>query len=669
MIVLEVALPVPINKLFYYLPPEDIVPEDIVGKRVKVQFGKRILTAYVILCRDIEKDITLNLKKIIEVIDLEILINRETINLACYISENYLCSLGKALASIIPVSICAPKKITKNKKLNNEIIYKYENRNLNQQQKNAVDLINASLTKNIYTSFLLFGSNCGVTASGKTEVYVNTIEYALKKNRSAIVLIPTISLIPQFLYVMAKNFGPNIVGVWHSGISNVQKYKLFFKAKNNDIKIMIGTRSAVFSPFKNLGVIIIDEEHEYTYGQKQKPSYDVREIAKWRAMYHNAIVLLGSATPSLESYKDAIENKIDLIELNEYVNKKELPNVKVVSLETRVFRTTLLLTETIEAISEALLKKERIIVFLNHRGYSRIIVCQKCGSIYQCSKCSISMVLHRNPDRLRCHYCGEIKYFPILCPICKSKDIIFLGNGTQKVEYELKKIFKNARIFRLDGDTIYSKRNYEKIYNIIKNEEYNILLGTQMITKGFNFPKVGLVCIIDADTSLYLPDFKSTEKTFQLITQLLGHSGGNGIQGNVIVQTNHPQHYVIKCAKNHDFVTFYNIEIEQRKKMFYPPFCSIAKISIKNKYKKETNESSEQVFAFLRELIKFYELKLDILGPIPAYIEKLNNIYRKYIIIKGDKKNIIKLAGFLDNFKQLSGTFIDIELMPSDLIQ
>ncbi|GMO64393.1 MAG: primosomal protein N' [Endomicrobiia bacterium] len=661
MIVLEVAVPVPINKAFYYLPLNNINSEDIIRKRVKVPFGKKILTAYAISYRNIKTNNTLKLKHIIEIIDSNNLITDEAIELSKYISKNYVCSLGEALSSIIPTSMKPSKKIFKDK--NTEKKGEYKKHTLNTQQNNAINLINENLSKNIYSSFLIHG----VTASGKTEVYINAIEYALKQNKSTIMLIPDISLTTQFSNVMTTRFNKS-VGIWHSGISNNEKYNLFLKAINGNIKIIIGARSAVFIPFKNLGLIIIDEEHERTYKQEQKPSYDTREIAKWRAKYQNAVVILGSATPSLESYKDAMDKNINLIELNKRIDNKELPEVKVLTLKNRIFKTSSFLPETIKAISTILARKEQIIVFLNRRGYSTSIVCRKCNSIYQCPRCSISMVFHRSPDLLKCHYCGKIKYLPVSCPLCKCEDVTVLGSGTQKVENELKKLFKYAKIFRLDSDTATSKKIYERAYNGIKSEEYDILIGTQMIAKGFDFPKVSLVCVIDADTSLYMPDFKSIEKTFQLITQVAGRTGRGNTKGNVIVQTNHPHHYAIEYAKKHDFKSFYKIEIEQRKRLSYPPFCYIAKISIRGKKWKKVDEDSEKLFSFLKDLVTKYKLELEVLGPVSAYIAKLNDIYRKHIIIKGSRNNILKLAEFLGNFKQSVGSFIGIEIMPSDLI-
>ncbi len=657
---IEVAVPVPLNKTFSYLPPEHCEPESIVGKRVKVNFANKTVTAYALSVQEIKSDVY-KLKKIESIIDSEPIINKESLRLAEYIIENYICSPGEALAAVIPASMKPPKRKPKVKKEINKP--SDEKHILNPYQQNAVDLINKAISKRVKSSFLIHG----VTASGKTEIYLNLIEHSLKNNRSAIMLIPEIALTTQFVDIVTKRFG-SLVGVWHSGITNVEKYKLFIKAKNNEIKIMLGARSAVFTPFSDLGLIIIDEEHEHTYKQEQKPSYDAREIALWRAGYHGASVVLGSATPSLESFKDALENKTVLVDLPERIDKRELPEVKVLSLKNRIYGGSLLLPETIDAISKALARREQVIVFLNRRGYAPSIMCRKCSSVYQCPNCSISMVYHRNPDTLKCHYCGESQKLPVECSVCKSRDIAVFGTGTQKVEAELKKMFPNANIFRLDGDTASSKENYKKAYLGIKNEEYDILLGTQMIAKGFDFPRVSLVCVVDADTSLYLPDFKSAEKTFQLITQVAGRCGRGEIKGNVIVQTSHPEHYAIEYAKDHDFISFYKAETAQRKKLLYPPFCDVAKIAVKNKDEKKAVKDSEKLFEFLEGIVKSRGLPLKLLGPASAYIAKLHNTYRRHIIIKGGRKYILKAVPEVNTCKLSAGTQVSIEIMPSDLI-
>lgn len=662
MKVIEVAIPAPLNKTFHYLPAQNTQARDIAGKRVKVSFRNRTVTAYALSAAESDEN-RFKLKPVLEVIDDEPVITEEAKALAAYISANYVCSLGEAMASVIPVSMKAPKRISKKLSLNEDDAYYDIRHNLNAGQRRAADLINLGISKEEIKNFLVYG----ITASGKTEVYLNCIEHALKLGKSAIMLIPEISLTEQFVSIVKRRFGDKS-GVWHSAVGNSEKYKLYTKAMRGEIKVMLGARSAVFAPFKKLGLIIIDEEHEHTYKQEQKPSYDAREIAFWRGRYHKAPVVLGSATPSLESYKDALENKLELIELTERIDKKKLPEIKVLSLKNRPYARTLLMTETIEAISGALSRKEQIVVFLNRRGYSPSIMCRKCASVYQCPNCSISMVFHRKPDSLKCHYCGHTKSLPVVCPVCASKEIAVFGTGTQKVEDELQKMFPSAKIFRLDGDTAASKGAYAAAYKGIKNEEYDILLGTQMIAKGFDFPRVTLVCVVDADTSLYLPDFKSAEKTFQLITQVAGRCGRGDIAGNVIVQTGHPDHYAVTYAQKHDFAAFYKSEMEQRKKLFYPPYCDVAKIAVRNKDEKKAVYDSERLFIFIEGFIKSYELAVKLLGPAPAYIAKLHNTYRRHIIIKGDREDIIKIAPLAQTYKYCAGTQISIEIMPSDLI-
>ncbi|MCL2334546.1 MAG: primosomal protein N' [Endomicrobia bacterium] len=743
MTVVEVAVAVPLNKIFHYLPPTGASPEDVIGKRVRVEFGKRMMTGYALAACESDETADFKLKEISSVLDPAPVITGEAVLLAQHISENYICSLGEALACVIPVSMKAPKRqnyklqidalcrvipeiccrgsnykstatphpaLSRKGRGNNNVspsplagegdsprnnedesgagarcerpggrqsrqgeglplpslrgaAATKQSRILTSYQQSAVELITKSISSNKPEVFLIHG----ITASGKTEVYLNCIEHALKLGKSAIMLIPEISLTAQFVDIVEKRFADN-VGIWHSGVSNIEKYKLFSRAKSGEIKVMLGARSAVFAPFEKIGLLIIDEEHEHTYKQEQKPSYDAREIARWRAHYHDAAVVLGSATPSLESFKEAADGNIKLIEMPERIDKRSLPEVKILSLRNKAYGGSLFMTESIDAISKTLARKEQVIVFLNRRGFSPSIMCRQCEAVYQCPNCSISMVYHRNPDILKCHYCGETKKLPVVCPVCKGREITVFGSGTQKAEDELKKMFPRAKIFRLDGDTASSKENYEKAYKGIKNEEYDILLGTQMIAKGFDFPRVSLVCVVDADTSLYLPDFKSAEKTFQLITQVAGRCGRGETPGNVIVQTRYPEHYAIAHAKSHDFVSFYKAETEHRKKLLYPPYCDVAKISVRNRDEKKASSDSEKLFSALEKTVKDKELPIKLLGPAPAYIAKLHNTFRKNIIIKGDKRDILELADCAGDFRGSSGTQISIEIMPSDLI-
>ncbi|MDR3048444.1 MAG: primosomal protein N' [Elusimicrobiota bacterium] len=769
MKLLEIAVDVPINKTFTYLPLENTNPNDLIGKRVKVPFGKKILTGYVLPSRldeecragdlsrsvpqsaDIgNKDInsasqislfnetpSRKLKRILEVIDDQPIINSETIRLAQYISQNYICSIGEALSCAASCSMQKPKRQQKRER--EERKEKRENTAtqntgapsflyspvLTPHQQFAFDKISSAISSNENKNFLLHG----VTASGKTEVYIRSIEYALKRGKDAIMLIPEISLAAQFSDIVLQRFGSS-AGLWHSHISNIEKYKLFYNALNGQIKVMLGARSAVFAPFKNLGLIIIDEEHEHTYKQEQKPSYDVREIAFWRAKENKACVILGSATPSLETYSRAVASPIEsermersssqsangdplstislsgggnngslispmgeekrgkidtrgegitLIRLPERIDNKKLPEIKVISLKDKPRFGGLLLSETVAALSKTLANKEQAIVFLNRRGHSPSIMCKKCLVVYQCPNCSISMAYHKYNNLLKCHYCGFTQKLPIVCPECKSKEFNIFGIGTQKVEDELKKTFPKARIFRLDSDTASQKGIYEKAYRGLKNGEYDILLGTQMIAKGFDFEKMSLVCVINADTSLYLPDFRSAEKTFQLITQAAGRCGRAKVEGRVIIQTAHPNHYAIQYAQNYDFEGFYKAEMKQRQDLFYPPYCEIAKITIKNKNEDKVEKESQNLLDFIKvcndgdksdtKNKKALEKSMQILGISTPYIAKISNVFRRYIILKGSKTALLETANTISEYQNAYWeSQISIEMMPSELV-
>ena len=657
--ILEVAVCSPVKKNFHYLPIDGAAPQDLVGKRVKVPFGGRKLVGFVLSVLESEGD-NFKLKEILEVLDDEIVISDETLALAKYISQNYICSQGEAFAcAISPVMKC-PKRKSKPKKIHP---LSSQRHTLNESQNNALSLIKEALDGDIAKTFLIRG----ITASGKTEVYLNAIEYALSKGKSAIMLIPEISLTYQFIEIVQKRFG-DLAGIWHSGISVTEKYRLFHKALRGEIKIMLGARSAVFAPFNNLGLIIIDEEHEHTYKQEQKPCYDAREIAAWRSDYHKGTLVFGSATPSLETYKSALDKKITLIEMPHRIDNKSLPTVNVLSLKDKILAGAFLLPETVAAISQALARKEQIIVFLNRRGFAPSIMCRKCETVYQCPHCSISMVYHKIHENLRCHYCGHSQKLPLICPKCGNKSMAFFGTGIQKAEDELQKLFPSARIFRLDGDSASLKGVYEQAYEGMKNERYDILLGTQMIAKGFDFPKVSLVCVLYADISLFVPDFKSAEKTFQLISQVAGRCGRGDTEGKVIIQTSRPEHYAIESAKNHDYEAFYRAEIVQREKLTYPPFCDTAKITVKNRDNDRAEKDAERFIQELENTRERENINVKVLGPAPSYIAKQYDIYRHNIIVKGKRGDILSLIEKTTGFKkEFSDTQIAIDISPLDL--
>jgi len=663
MKVAEVVLPVPLNKSFYYCIPDELKNKEIKYRRVCVSFGNRVMNGYVISVIDnYTAQNNIKLKNIESVIDTMEVLNVEIVKLAEWLSQTYLCSIGEALATIVPISLKVPKKNIKPK--NKKIKVSNPNFVMTQHQESAFLRIEEAIKAGKNEKFLIHG----VTGSGKTEVYLRSIQTAIDNKKSAIFLLPEISLTPQFISILNKRFG-NIVSLWHSGVTTIQKYKIFNAIQNGEIKIVVGARSAIFLPFTDLGLIIIDEEHENTYKQNNKPSYDTKEIALWRGQYNNAVVVFGSATPSIETYYNATINKYKLLEMPYRIDNKKLPEIKTISLKQVKTAVSVFSKPMLTAIKSALARREQVIIFLNRRGFSPAIICKNCDTVIECPDCSVAMVYHKYPERLKCHYCGKEFKFPLKCPKCGKTEYKTIGVATQRVEQDLKELFPHTKMFRLDRDTATSKQVYTEVYEGIKKEKYSILLGTQMVTKGFDFPRVSLVCVVDADTSLFLPDFHSSERTFQLITQVAGRCGRAEIKGKVLVQTRYPENYALTYAQQYEYKKFYEQEIEFRKDLSYPPFCNIAKITVRNKDNAKSLAFTEKLYKFMEQKISFFKYPVTLLGPSQAYISKLNGTYRWQIILKGDRKDLKNLLETVScEIKLPFETFINIELDPSDLL-
>ncbi len=500
---------------------------------------------------------------------------------------------------------------------------------LNEQQRNALNKINQASDNNENKVFLLHG----ITGSGKTEVYMQAIENQLNKNKQAIVLIPEIGLTPQMVNRFTERFG-DIVGVMNSKLSPGEKYDQWRKAKEGIISIMIGPRSAIFTPFSNIGIIIIDEEHEMTYKSEMPPKFHAREVAIKRASLGKYPVVLGSATPLLESYHKALDNKYELLELD----SKAIENA---SLETVIAdmreelvngNKTILSSELNNAIASALARKEQIILFINRRGYASFVSCRKCGYVIKCSSCDISMTYHATNKKMICHYCGNSHEKPKECPNCGSIHIKEVGTGTQKVEQSIKKLFPDARVSRMDMDTTTKKNDTERILLDFNNKQSDILIGTQMIAKGHHFENVTLVGVILADTSLFLEDFRACEKTFQLITQVTGRTGRAEKPGKAIIQTYSPEHYAIITAANQSYREFYDKEIAYRKLMDYPPFSNIGTIMISAREERDLISEAYQIKDLIVKLAK--DKEITVLGPTPAQVSKVKNVFRWRIIVK-----------------------------------
>lgn len=522
------------------------------------------------------------------------------------------------------------KKIERDPLANKDII-KTENLKLTDEQQNAYNEVATVMGKNQYEQFLLYG----VTGSGKTEVYLQLIGQALKQNKTAIVLVPEISLTPQMIDRFIARFNKDEIAVLHSKLSIGERYDEWNKIKEGKAKIIIGARSAIFAPTENIGIIIIDEEHDSSYKSEAVPKYDAKEIAKKIAKENKCPLVLGSATPDMVTYYKSIQNKIKLLKLSKRANNSKLPEVEVVDLKMELANgnRSMLSVALHDAIEKNLAEKRQTILFLNRRGYSTFIMCRECGYTVKCKNCDISMTYHKTENKLKCHYCGYEESLVTICPECKSTKIRYFGTGTQRLEQEINKIFPQASTIRMDIDTVTKKNSHEEILNTFKNDGIDILIGTQMVVKGHHFPNVTLVGVVAADSSLNIDDYRANERTFQLLTQVAGRAGRENLDGKVIIQTYNPENFSIQCAKQQNYEIFYNTEIELRKQLKYPPFCDIILIGFNSLIEKEIIHVSNKVYEYLKKHLN--EQEFMVLRPMPSPIDKIQNRYRWRIIIKG----------------------------------
>ena len=523
------------------------------------------------------------------------------------------------------------KKVERNP-LANKQMAKTENLQLTDEQRSAYNSVMSAMQEGRYSQFLLYG----VTGSGKTEVYLQLIGEALKRGKTAIVLVPEISLTPQMIDRFIARFNKDEIAVLHSKLSIGERYDEWNKIKEGKAKIIIGARSAIFAPTENIGIIIIDEEHDSSYKSEAIPKYDAKEIAKKIAKENSCPLVLGSATPDLVTYYKAQEGKIELLELTKRANNSKLPEVEIVDLKMELANgnRSMLSVSLHDAIENNLKEKRQTILFLNRRGYSTFIMCRECGYTVKCKNCNISMTYHKTENKLKCHYCGYEENVVTICPECHSTKIRYFGTGTQRLEQEINKIFPQASTIRMDIDTVTKKNSHEKILNKFKNENINILIGTQMVVKGHHFPNVTLVGVIAADSSLNIDDYRANERTFQLLTQVAGRAGRENLDGKVIIQTYNPENFSIICAQKQDYQMFYNTEIALRKQLKYPPFCDIMLIGFNSLSEKEIIELSNRVYNYLKSKLNGQDFI--VLKPMPSPIDKIQNRYRWRIIIKGN---------------------------------
>ncbi|EDX69161.1 MULTISPECIES: primosomal protein N' [Bacillus] len=513
---------------------------------------------------------------------------------------------------------------------------------LTEEQKQVITPILSSITNETYNPFLLYG----VTGSGKTEVYLQSIAAVLEKGKEAIVLVPEIALTPQMVDRFKGRFGSQ-VAVLHSALSVGEKYDEWRKILRKEVKVVVGARSAVFAPFENLGIIIIDEEHESSYKQEDNPRYHARDVAVWRGQYHKCPIVLGSATPTLESFARAKKGVYELLTMEKRMNEQALPTVEIVDMreELRDGNRSMFSKALHEKIADRLEKKEQMVLFLNRRGHSTFVMCRDCGYVVQCPHCDISLTYHKMNHRLKCHYCSYEENMPTACPACQSTYIRFFGTGTQKVEEEITKLFPEARVIRMDVDTTSRKGMHEKLLKAFGEEKADILLGTQMIAKGLDFPKVTLVGVLTADTMLHLPDFRASEKTYQLLTQVSGRAGRHELPGEVIIQTYTPEHYSIELAKNQQYDVFFDQEMQMRRTRQYPPYYYVVLVTVSHPELLKAVQVTEKIVGHLRSHCSQQTM---VLGPVASAIPRIKDRYRYQCMIKYKRepnlKNVLKMV-------------------------
>ena len=706
-----------VDQTFFYHVPKLLENNIKIGVRVRIPFGNMILDGFALGISDNSSYDNSKIKDIINVIDEEPVLNKEMLLLGKYMSDNLLTSLSSCYQVMLPKALKAEVKsnikikydrylhriksieeidryidnckyesqinllcklkegdilITKMSSSINTIIkygfasiiyeeckrYKYDGIsnykrvNLTDKQRLVSDTIISSFGKS--DTFLLYG----VTGSGKTEVYMDVIEKAINNGKSAIMLVPEIGLTPQIVGKFISRFG-NVISVLHSKLSDSERYDEYRKITDGEAKIVIGTRSAIFVPFNNIGVIIIDEEHTSSYKQDNNPRYSAINVAEWRSKYHNCPLVLGSATPSLESFAKAGNHVYKLLSLTERAGGSVLPIVNIVDMKEEVKKGNFILSDMLKnKISEVLSKGEQAIILLNRRGYSSTISCKECGYVYKCPNCDIIYTYHKSSNNLKCHYCGYSMVLPNKCSICGSDNLKDYGLGTEKLEETLNSLYK-AKIVRMDVDTTSKKGQHQKIIDDFEEHKYDILIGTQMIAKGLDFPLVTLVGVVSIDSSLTSPDYRASENTFQLLSQVSGRAGRSENKGEVIVQTFNPDHYAITLAKNHDYIDFYKEEMKVRKMLKYSPYYYMVLVSITSKDYELGFKEANKIGSYIRNNISSDSI---VLGPTMANMFKVNNIYHYQIIIKYRKDDsLMKVLKFIIDM-QVKNNKIDVSI-------
>lgn len=711
-----------LDHTFTYHIPDNLIGIVSVGVKVRVPFGNQTINGFVIeICDNVDTE---NIKDIIDVVTKELKLNEEMLELGKYIKEKTLCSLISAYQTMLPTSMKVSNSKEDYKKYetrisiaaSDDVINNFINANLKSKKKQVELLelirenpqlkkdINGSSLKSLLASSLVkeekipiyrinysgemdneFTLNDeqqhaydeimrkkdeasvnlihGITGSGKTEVYMHLISSIIDDGKSAIMLVPEISLTAQIVERFYSRFGDD-VAIFHSSLSDGEKYDEYLKILNGEVHVVVGTRSAVFTPVKNLGIIIIDEEHSPNYKQDNNPRYHALDMAKWRSNYNKCPLVLGSATPSFETMARAKKGVYNYITLTKRVGTSILPEIKIVDMSLEIKKRNMILSDELQlAIMNCLNNHEQVMLLINRRGYSTIMSCLSCGFTYKCPHCDISLTYHKSKNHLRCHYCGYTVIKSDFCPNCHEKSIDDYGLGTEKVEEYIKNMYPSYNVVRMDTDTTSRKGSHAKIIKEFEDHKYDIIIGTQMIAKGLDFPNVTLVGVVNADESLNIPDFRSGENTFNLLTQVSGRAGRGNLKGIVIIQTFNPDNKILKFVQNADYLGNYNYEMSVRHMLTYPPYCYLIMIRISSKDYELLSSEANKVVTYLRRNLSDTS---KVLGPTTSNPFKINNIYRLQIIIKYkfDDKISESLKFIDENYALNKDIFIDIDVDP-----
>ncbi len=669
----DIALNLPVPGLFTYRIPETLAEFIQVGSRVLVPFGRKDKKLLGIIMGFKEQTEFEKTKDILRVLDPYPALDKELMQLTRWISEYYLCSLGEAVHAAAPPSSRGKHSIS-SELLDKVELYEHHIFDIpvhlqpTEEQEKALKTVCESLESKKFNVILLYG----VTGSGKTEIYLQSIAHVLAQKKNALILVPEIALTYQLIQRFRERFGEKIA-VLHSGLLGKERTKDWRRIRQGEARVIIGVRSAVFAPVRQLGLIIVDEEHETSFKQENSPRYNARDVAVMRGKYLNATVLLGSATPSLESYFHAQTKKYKCVELTQRIDDRVMPHCRIIDMrqEWDLPQGNQIISSSLQnAIAARLEKKEQVLLFLNRRGFSTILLCRSCGRAVSCNRCSIPLTFHQVTSKAHCHYCGLRYSAPVICPSCGAELIRYLGLGTQQVETEVEKLFPSARTARLDVDVAKKRGEYEHVLENFICGKTDVLLGTQMIAKGMDIPNVTLVGVINADMLINLPDFRSAERAYALLTQVSGRAGRGNVPGEVLIQTYNPSHYSLQAVLKGERHQFYERELQNRKKVFFPPYSRLLVMLMQHSSQQHAKSIAEHVALIVKEKSKAEEYQsVEVYGPSAAPKAKLKDKYRYHVLLKCTRSTLLQelyeyVVSELPTRVKLAGISITIDMDP-----